>query len=95
MFILYFIIYINSQMETHKIEYFLDNVEIDNYSVLELPDNCFLTIRQVKDNYLSYDIIDPKKYDNQFRFEVVNVKIGFVKQMKINGVWKPSLADVN
>lgn len=82
-------------METHKIEYFLDNVEIDNYSVLELPDNCFLTIRQVKDNYLSYDIIDPKKYENQFRFEVVNVKIGFVKQMKINGVWKPSLADVN
>lgn len=95
MFILYFIIYINSQMETHKIEYFLDNVEIDNYSVLEIPEDCFLTIRQVKDNYLSYDIIDPKKYDNQFRFDIVNVKIGFIKQMKINGVWKPSLADVN
>jgi len=95
MFILYFIIYIISQMETHKIEYFLDNVEIDNYSELELPEDCFLTIRQVKDNYLSYDIIDPKKYAEQFRFDVVNVKIGFIKQMKINQVWKPSLADKN
>ena len=80
-------------MSAYKIEYFYDNIKIDKMP--EIDDGAFLTIRDVKDNYLSFDIIDPKKYEDKYKFAIVKLKIGFLKQVKINNVWKPSLADVN
>lgn len=79
-------------MSAYKIEFFFNNIKIDKIPEI---DDAFLTIRDVKDNYLSFDIIDPKQLDDNYRFNIVNLKLGFLKQIKINNVWKPSLADVN
>ena len=71
--------------------FWCNNNKIDDS--FNFDDNSVLTIRDVKNNYLSFDIIDPSQYSNDVKFDVVNVKLGFVKQIKLNQRWKPASHD--